>query len=262
MLRCCGIALGTFLVGLPVVAQEYEQAVAHGQVNWTDKTITVTGSGAPSLKAPNVAVARLNAERAAKLDALRNIVEAVKGVRVSGQTSAGDAMSESGTVESKVEGIVKKYRILDTKYYSDGGVDVIVQVNLDGVLTKALLPGAGKSVSPAAPDSNVTGVIVNAKGVKLTPAIAPEIKDENGRRLYHAGVVDESAVLKHGVISYNKSLAKAMKDQRVGAKPLVVRALKAEGPAGSNLVISSADGEKFVGAGHALANGKVIIVTD
>ncbi|MEO1171606.1 MAG: hypothetical protein AAFX94_06090 [Myxococcota bacterium] len=254
--------LSALVVMLPLVAsaEKYEQAISHGQINWTDKTITVTGSGAPSLKAPNVAVARLNAERAAKLDALRNIVEAVKGVRVSGSQSAGDAMASSGTVESKVEGIVRKFKVLDTKYYSDGGVDVIVQVNIDGVLTQTLVPDAGKT-SPKAPSSgDVTGVIVNATGVDLTPAIAPEIKDESGKRLYHAGAVDEKAVLKHGIISYNKSLDKAMKDSRVGSKPLVVKAVKSA--EGSNLVISVADGAKFASAENALANGKVIIVTD
>src|SRR5262245_10929441 len=56
-------------------AQDVAQEVpGHGKINWTDKTITVTGSGAPNLKAANVAVARLGAERAAKMDAFRNIL--------------------------------------------------------------------------------------------------------------------------------------------------------------------------------------------
>lgn len=254
--------LSAIVVTLPVAAsaEKYEQAISHGQINWTDKTITVTGSGAPSLKAPNVAVARLNAERAAKLDALRNIVEAVKGVRVSGSKSAGDAMSGSSSMESKVEGIVRQFKVLDTKYYSDGGVDVIVQVNIDGVLTQTLVPDAGK-MSPKSPaNGEVTGVIVNATGVNLTPAIAPEIKDESGKRLYHAGAVDEAALLKHGIISYNKSLDKAMKDTRVGSKPIVVRAVKSVD--GSNVVVSVSDGAKLASAENALASGKVIIVTD
>ncbi|MEL6340411.1 MAG: LPP20 family lipoprotein [Myxococcota bacterium] len=245
-----------------VRAENVEQTVGHGEINWTEKTVTVTGSGAPSLKAPNVAVARLNAERAAKLDALRNIVEAVKGVRVSGTKSAGDAMKDSAKVQSEVEGIVKKFKVLDTKYFSDGGVDVIVQVDLDGVLTETLVPDAGTSVKSAPPSPDVTGIVVNAQGVNLTPAIAPEIVDESGTRLYHAGAVDREAVMKHGVISYNKSLASAMKDSRVGSKPLVIRALKADGAGGSNLIISSADAGKLAQANHALAMGKVIIVTD
>ena len=72
------------LAPLAAIAEEpakdaVAQSVAHGSIDWTNKTITATGSGAPDLKAANVAVARLGAERAAKADALRNILEAVKG---------------------------------------------------------------------------------------------------------------------------------------------------------------------------------------
>ena len=260
LVKISGVALAALVLMGPgfAQAQKVEQSIAHGQINWTDKTITVTGSGAPSLKAPNVAVARLNAERAAKMDALRNIVEAVKGVKVTGNRSAGEAM-KAGTVQTKVEGIVRNFTVLDTKYYSDGGVDVIVQVNIDGVLTDALVPQTGDAVKKA-PLKDITGVVVNAKGVDVTPAIAPEIIDEGGNRIYHPGAVERSAMLDHGAVSYNKSLEKAMKDSRVGSKPLVVRALKASDS--SNLVISSADGAKLIGAGGALALGKVIIVTD
>ncbi len=258
--KISGVTLVALMTSVPTVAlaQKVEQSIAHGQINWTDKTITVTGSGAPSLKAPNVAVARLNAERAAKMDALRNIVEAVKSVRVTGNRSAGDAM-EAGSVQTEVEGIVRGFTVLDTKYYSDGGVDVIVQVNIDGVLTEALVPEAGKAVKKSS-TKDVTGVVVNAKGVNVTPAIAPVIFDESGKRLYYPEAIDKVAMKDHGAVSYNKSLDKAMKDARVGSKPLVVKAIKVED--GSNLVVSSSDAAKLLNAGGAMALGKVIIVTD
>ena len=65
---CC---LAIPLAGLAQEAGEVTEGdlkVDHGQVNWTARTITATGSGAPDLKAPNVAVARLGAERVAKMD--------------------------------------------------------------------------------------------------------------------------------------------------------------------------------------------------
>lgn len=258
--KILGVALVALMASAPglVAAEKVEQSIAHGEINWTDKTITVTGSGAPSLKAPNVAVARMNAERAAKLDALRNIVEAVKGVKVSGNRSAGDAM-KSDTVQTQVEGIVRGFTVLDTKYYSDGGVDVVVQVPIDGVLTEALVPEAGNAVKKA-PIKDVTGVVVNAKGVNVTPAIAPVILDQSGNRIYYPEAIDKAAMKDHGAVAYNKSLDKAMKDSRVGAKPLVVKAIEVLD--GSNLVISSADAAKLSNAGGALALGKVIIVTD
>ncbi|OGQ83292.1 MAG: hypothetical protein A2289_08260 [Deltaproteobacteria bacterium RIFOXYA12_FULL_58_15] len=255
--------LGVVLCGWILMVPTWASAqVAHGQVNWSDKTITATGSGAPSLKAPNVAVARLGAERAAKMDALRNILEAVKGVRVESGKSAGDLMS-TAEVKSRVEGIVRDFKVMDTKYYSDGGVDVVVQVSIDGVLAEALVPNAGaKAAEPAAESGGVTGLIVNAKGLGVTPALAPKILDEAGNEVYSVSNATSDAVKKHGVAGYTNALDLAMKDGRVAEKPLVVRAQKLTQKGGSDLVIATEDAKKLANLGGVLANSKVIIVTD
>lgn len=239
------------------------QTVGHGQINWSEKTITATGSGAPSLKAPNVAVARLGAERAAKMDAFRNIIEAVKGVQVSGGESAGAKMSASSELTAKVEGIVRNFKVLDTKYYSDGGVDLVVQVPLDGVLTAALLPEAGsKAAQATGSPGEVTGVIINAKGLGLKPALAPKVLDAGGKAVYGAGIAAKDAVGRHGVAAYSSSLESAMKDKRVADKPLIVKATKAATPSGSDVVISNEDATKLAKLSPVLAAAKVIIVVD
>ena len=129
----CVLLLGT---GLQVGAAKSPK---HGEVLWAKNTIRATGSGAPSLKAANVAVARLGAERAAKLDALRNILEATKGVRVSTGKSVAHALEGNQALEAKIAGWVKGFRVIDTRYYSDGGVDLVVEVEMDGVLFDAFL---------------------------------------------------------------------------------------------------------------------------
>ncbi|MBI5510165.1 MAG: LPP20 family lipoprotein [Deltaproteobacteria bacterium] len=238
-------------------------AVGHGKIDYTAKTVTATGSGAPNLKAGNVAVARLGAERAAKMDALRNILEAVKGVRVSSNKTAGKAMEEQPEVKARVEGIVKDFKVLDTKYYSDGGVDVIVQVPLDGVLTAALLPQSSTAAATPAPDpGGVTGVIVNAKGLGVMPALAPRLLDDAGKEIYSAAIVTKDAVNKHGIAGYTGSLDGAMKDNRVTDKPLIVRAAKLAQAGGSDLVLSADDAAKIAKLAGVLADAKLIIVTD
>jgi hypothetical protein len=239
------------------------QTVGHGKVNWTDKTITTTGSGAPDLKAANVAVARLGAERAAKADALRNVIETVKGVRVSGAESAGQAMEQSPEIRTKVEGVVRNFEVVDTKYYSDGGVDVVVKVPLDSVLD-ALLP-AKKDNAPSPADSAAggpTGVIVNAKGLKVPPALAPRIVDDKGNQIYGADMVNHDALVQRGVVSYAKTVEQAQRDARVSGKPLVVKGVRVTQAGSSDVVIGSDDAAKLAMAKVALGAGKVIIVTD
>ena len=241
------------------------QTVGHGQIDWTNKTITATGSGAPDLKAANVAVARLGAERAAKADALRNILEAVKGVRISGGQSAGAAMDTSPEVKAKVEGVVRNFKVVDTKYYSDGGVDVIVQVPMDGVLAEALLPtgtAAAAAPTPAESSAGPSGVIVNAKGLKVAPALAPRLVDESGKELYGPAMVGKDALVQRGVASYSKSLEQATRDTRVSGKPLVVKGVRLSQAGSADVVVSADDAVKLASAKGVLGLGKVIIVTD
>src|SRR5688572_24329151 len=155
------------------------QKIGHGEINWSKKVVTATGSGAANLKDGPVAVARLNAERAAKLDALRNIVETIQGIQVSGSRSAADLMS-NGEIKSKVTGMAQGFKVVDTKYYSDGSVDVIVQMPIDENLTNALVerPKKTRKVSDTG-SASATGLIVNARGLGLTPSMAPRIVDES-----------------------------------------------------------------------------------
>jgi len=255
----CVLLLGTSLqVGAA-------KSPKHGEVLWAKNTIRATGSGAPSLKAANVAVARLGAERAAKLDALRNILEATKGVRVSTGKSVAHALEGNQALEAKIEGWVKGFRVIDTRYYSDGGVDLVVEVEMDGVLFDAFLKGTKEKKSDAfkgkEPDL-FTGLILNAKGLGFEPALAPSVVSESGEKLFDVSFVHQDVAVKSGVVAYADTLDKAQKDKRSGARPLVIRALRTSSPASSDLVVPDKDIDKLKSLGSVLAAGKVLVVID
>jgi len=153
-----------FAESTQVNKDEVVQKLSHGQVNWTNKVIVVTGSAAPNLKGGVVAAqVRLQTERAAELDAYRKVLEIVKGVKVDSQWTVGDMMQSVPEVKTTVEGIIKGMKRIDTKYYSDGGVDVIVQVDLEGMMASTVAKEvvkkapAEKKEEPVAvkPDTNV-----------------------------------------------------------------------------------------------------------
>jgi hypothetical protein len=250
------------LVPASVLAEEaVSQSIGHGQVDWTNKTVTATGSGAPSLKAANAAVARLGAERAAKLDAYRNVLETVRGLRLSGKTTAGAAADAAPELKSRLEGVIQGFKVLDTKYFSDGGVDVIIQGPIDGVLAETLA-GPGGHVGTGMPDDGTTAVIIDAKGLGMTPAIAPRLLDEQGNEVYTASMVSTEALRAHGATGYEKSVDAAKKDPRAGKKPVVFKAARCFEPGSSDLVLSAADAERLRKWGGLLASGAVIIVID
>lgn len=239
------------------------QKVGHGEINWSKKTVTATGSGAANLKDGPVAVARLNAERAAKLDALRNVIETIQGIQVTASRSAGDVMS-NGEIRSRIQGMAQGFKVVDTKYYSDGSVDVVVQMPIDENLTNALVekPKKPKKVGTEGA-ANWSGLVVNARGLGLTPSMAPRIVDEAGKEVYGTEVVSEKGLKQGGIVGYVKADGQA--SDRVGDKPLVVKGLRLVDKSKTDIVIANGDADKLRDPTQNLsflADGKVVILVD
>jgi hypothetical protein len=245
------------------------QKIGHGEVNWSAKTVTATGSGAANLKDASVAVARLNAERAAKLDAYRNVVETIQGIQVTGKRSAGDLMS-NGEIKSRVQGFVQSCKTVDTRYYSDGSVDIVMQCPMDDGITGALFSGIpqdkkGARKLPTSGAGTYSGLVVNAKALGVVPSMAPRIVDEAGKEVYGAEVVSEKGRAQGGIAGYVKDVDQAKSNERAGQKPLIVKALRLADKTKTDIVISNADADKLRDPNSNLsflAEGRVIIVVD
>jgi len=269
------IALGALLVAGAAFAADKDpaaaaddsvvQKVGHGEINWSKKVVRATGSAAANLKDDSAAVARLKAERAAKLDALRNIVETIQGIQVTGSRSAADIMS-NGEVKSRISGMAQGFKVEDTKYYSDGSVDVVVSMPIDENLTNALVekPKKTHKVNESG-TAAFTGVIINARGLagdKVQPSMAPQVLDEAGKEVYGTDVVSENGLKQGGIASYAKSEDEAK--SRAGDHPLVIKALHL-GKAKTDLVIANGDADKLRDPNanlSFLADGKVVILVD
>lgn len=235
-----------------------------GAVDWQKTVVKCTGSGAANLRDAqgNPAVARIGAEKAARLDAVRNCMETIKGITVrQGQTVAG-ALGSDKALDGKVQGVVKGFKVVDKRYFEDGGVELDVEVPMEGVLSEALLPRADAKPSAAASESTFTCLVIDARGRKLIKALAPRVLDESGAELYASTMLNEAARRLGGAALYAKDLEGARKANvaRVGDTPLELRAVGSDGP---DVVISVADAAvlKAKNLGF-LADGHVVILTD
>ena len=78
---------------------------------------------------------RLMGERAAKVDAYRNLAETVKGIRISGQTYVRDFVAESDFVQTSLDTFIKGVRQSGAyRYLPDGEVEVDVDVTIQEVV--------------------------------------------------------------------------------------------------------------------------------
>ena len=243
-----------------------------GVINWTKGIVQATGIGAPPEKFYGKPNARPLALRAAKLDAYRNILEVINGVRINSATVVKDFAVENDVIMSKVEGMVKGAEVVKKEYLSDGTVEITIQMNLQGGFAQLILPEdikpleSIKSVMPPQSSSAVyTGLVVDARGLKTRPAMSPKVLDENGQEVYGSAFVSREYAVQQGMSGYAKDLAAAQGNQRVTDNPLTVKGLRAEGAGRSDIVISNADASRLRSASENLSFMKkcrVMIVVD
>ena len=263
------------------------QQVDNGAMNYSNGFVVATGIGAISPLAQNPGMARATAVRAAKVDAMRNLLEAVMAITVSSETTVRGAAIENDVVKTSVEGMVRGARMRDIdgdgrgsnsdiRYLSDTSIEIEMEVHMSGISEVILPPAgyapapvAGGAPAPAAPAAprpgTVTGLIVDARGLGLRPAMSPKIVDQNGGVVYGPGNFTREFAVKFGVAGYSKNLEQAQQDPRVVGNPLVVKGVGVQGANKADLVIAASDVSRVRGAdnsGKFLSNCKVMILID
>lgn len=263
-----------FLVSLS--AQVSQQVGNAGTINWQDQIIRSTGIGAPNPKMP-LAAQRAGAEEAAKRVALRNMLETVKGMSLTSETTVENAMIVSDVINTQVSGVVRNFKVVNTRYMSTGDVEVDIEIPLSGVLMDALLPG--QQGAPMMPGQNFpidpsflpqqsgvfTGLIIDGRGVGIRPAMAPKILDEQGNEVYGSGYVSREYAVQIGVVGYEKDINRARSNERVTNNPMMVKGIKASGTNQSDIVISNSDAQRVLAAAknmNFMEQCKVMIILD
>ncbi len=250
-------------------------------VDYSARMIKATGIGAVPTNASNVGAARANAIRAAKMDALRNLVEAVKDVRITSETTISNNMVESDVVTSKVEAMVRgAQQVGDVRYLSDSSVELTMEVPLSGIMdvvmpTEATAPIAGQpatteapaaaTVTTATPGQPITGLIIDARGLGLKPSMSPQIFSSDGSVLYGPGKYPREFAVAQGVVGYHKDPAAAADDPRVAGNPVTIKGLSTSGTMGTDITISLADAQVaagMTGFGDALSACRVMFILD
>jgi hypothetical protein len=240
-------------------------------VDWTKGVISATGLGAPPPNAVNAGQARAMAERAAFLVATRNLLEVVKGIRVDSATLVENMMVTSDVIKTEVSGFVQGATIMNKKVNPDGSVEVMIGMKMTGELLSTLMPretGGGQPIAlqpGAAPGAAFTGLIVDARGMGLRPAMAPKIRNEEGREVYGSAFVNRDYAVEQGMVGYLKDMGAAQANPRVTDRPLLVKALKTDGPNKTDLVISNSDAATLHGMKEHLSfleKARVMVILD
>lgn len=232
-----------------------------GGVDWLRREVTCSGVGAPRLReeVENVAVTRAGTERAARADARRACLEALRGVVIRRGETVGARLDRDPGAASAIERLVRSAPPrAPPRFFADGGVEVDLAVPLDGPVSRLLLAGeaAPGAVSSPVPDG-ATGLVVDASDLAVTPALGPRLLDEAGAEIYGPSMLTVEARASGGAgYAATVAAARSARAARTGAAPRLVKAIRADGP---DLVLSERDAAE-VRARPYLAAGKVAVV--
>jgi hypothetical protein len=256
-----------------VSAGDVVDKIGQGSINWSAGYIEAVGIGALSDKLISKINARPIAMRAAKVDALHNLLEIIKNVQVNSAKSVKDFTGGNNVIDSKINTLAKKSLIDDYQYMSGGKTEIRLRVPLYGDLARIIMPLAMVD-PPATPVTSAleapanivcTGIVVDAREIQARPAILPRIFDEDGREVYGSANIDLEYAVKEGMSGYSKDLNTAQSNQRVKGNPLTIKALKTSGPGKSDIIISNGDARQVRSSAEKtsfLKQCKVIIVLD
>ena len=241
-----------------IVGSPQDMTVIEGSMDWTGGVLTVYGQGVAPEAVSNPVQRRLLGFTAAKVVAYRNLLELIGEVHVDAQTTVNMAMVSSDSIRTRVEGIIKGARVLaDSREESQGLFRLAVTLDIHGEFADAVLPTETEgeaahdpltaelpeadSVIVFVPEQPYTGLIIDARGTDLRPAMSPRILDTRGRVVYSADHVDREYAVRIGIVGYDKDIRRAATSDRMGgkgARPLILDAEEITGLYGGDVVIS------------------------
>jgi len=247
-------------------------------IDWTEGYIQVSGRGTVDpAKAVSEADAYSMAEKTARMLAYEKLAETINGISLTSTTTLKDEKLASSSFSAKVEATIKFAREVGVRreQMSDGSPMVVVTmgvfINDNEGLSKVTLPYlqdktraevVKKYLPKTRSDENYTGVIVDASGLNIQPAMAPRIVTTDGREIFGSMAdLDIDWAIQHGVAGYAVSVEQAMKlKDRIGDNPIVVRALNADK---ADAVLSNDEAERLAAAnmsGEFLNKCRIVFV--
>ncbi|HEX9652627.1 MAG TPA: hypothetical protein VGA99_02855 [bacterium] len=255
-----------------VLAQSLTQKLDNSSlVDWARWVVRATGNSAVSGAERTQKVEAL--ERA-KISAEQNLLVALRQINLNANVQIHDMIDNQSISELDLSSLVQGFTVVDTRSMSDMSIEVDVELPLTGELLNLVLPketgkaplrltstplcpccgqpwperravpGGIKFIVPSEGHTTekglpFTGLLVDARDLELRPAVLSRICNEDGEEIYGVGFVTRQIALETGLVAFRKD--RNLRDGRVGADPLIIRALKTTGALNSDIVVSNSD---------------------
>ncbi len=256
----------------------------NGCIDWTNGIIYATGMGIPNSNVKSKMQRRYSAEAAAVIIAEKNLLKMIQGINIDSKATVKMGMLEEdiiieqykGTLfnvlqEGKARFMNDDSAIVTMKMYMRDVVSILMENNHSAFQQTTQVQKADPE-KPKTPEGSeyggsektiYTGLIIDARGMKVVPAMSPKVYDNEQKEIYGSAAVERNFALQHGIVGYIKDLKKAQNNDRVKGNPLLIKAINSQKAV--DLIISEKDAEllnKLNTSQTFLREARVMIVLD
>jgi len=274
MQRFCSLIFLTALLMLMTASAwaDLMQEVADGGViDWGRMVIKCTGTGGGENNSDSMATCDKDEVLAsARRNALERIMTTLDAMVIASDETAADLIDDDDVLEQRIRSLAANFREKGLHYMTDGSVEIDVELTLRGELIDLLLPpsGNGRRVpdgllcpvcgQPWPKDADIpeelellclqgnpsepyTGLVIDARGTGMQPALAPVVVNESGNIIYGVQFARRPRAVLAGLLSYEQDVNLAAKMNRVSPRALLIEARRSRGSKGTELVIENED---------------------
>ena len=247
----------------------------HGTINWTTGNILAIGKASVE---DNTKTSQKSVPGSARADANRHIIDILKQLIINNSLSVGEYASKNDVILAGIEKTARDAVIKKQYYTSALSVEIIIETNMFGGFLQLVLPEKikqipqinfekpGEKEKSRKPGENLyTGLIIDARKLDVEPILNPVITSEQGHEIYSSTFISREFAVQNGVCKYFCNMEEALKDDRIGSHPLVLKGLRSAGEQNRAIVISMSDYnllEKTTERHTFLKECRLIIVKD
>lgn len=255
------------------VSGAFLQLFDYGVIDWETGELIATGTGTPPEYIPNPDRAWNIARRAATISARRNMLNLLRHIPVRSDATVENFLGSSESTQNLMRGCLQNSSIRGAVLLPDGSAEVTVRMNLRGRLSDIFwahesdfgIQMPQHKATSSTDECGITGLIIDARGIDLKPAMSLCCRDEDGNLLYGPPTVGKDLAIQRGLVSYVRCLDSGCVDERVGGRPLYVRALRPAGKLGTDVIIATDNANEIreqLGDGMCLAQCRVLVLLD
>jgi hypothetical protein len=253
--------------------QYFQKFPSGGIIDWTELVIRETGTGFPNPNLP-ISAQRSAATEAAKKDAENKLYELIKNINLNSQNTIEYYLTSNDSLVMEIKNRLQNIKVIDIRYKNNGAVEIEAEVPLSFIFKTVLPPPLlyppeatevpdSSEVTPAS--GIYTGLILDARGLDIYPALYPEIYDEKNHLVYGIKQVHLNNIYQWGITCYERSLERARANKRITNNPLIIKAIDIRGENKTDGIISNRDAQEILSAQQVsdfLVKGRVIFVID